>query len=343
MIEEISALRGQFLEELNQVSHLKEVEDLKVRYLGKKGPIQALLINLKNASSSDRPLLGKMLNDLKAELEGHCEHTLRRLADEELRLRLQKEALDPTLPGRRPSIGRAHPVMHLLSEALDILSDMGFSIRLGPNLDTDYYNFEALNFPPGHPARAMQDTFYFSSDLLLRTHTSNVQAHILEEFAPPLRIVAPGRCFRNETISSRSHVFFHQIEGFVVDEGISFADLLTTMEQFWARLLGPHTKTRFRPSYFPFVEPGLEVDVACTACQGSGCRLCKESGYLEVCGAGMIHPTVLSKGGLDAERFTGFAWGMGIERLTMLRHGITDIRLFTESDDRFLRQFSALQ
>ena len=237
-------------------------------------------------------------------------------------------------------LGRGHPVIETMHRAVDILIGMGFSVRLGPDVDTDYYNFEGLNFAKDHPARDMQDTFYVSTDLLLRTHTSNVQVHTMETHTPPIRIVAPGRCFRNETISARSHVFFHQIEGIYIDRHVTFSDLLATMDEFWSKLFGEKVQTRFRPSYFPFTEPGLEVDVRCTACKGSGCRLCKHSGWLEVCGAGMVHPNVLKKGNIDPEVYSGYAWGMGIERLAILQHGIPDIRYFTQNDVRFLHQFA---
>ncbi len=213
---------------------------------------------------------------------------------------------------------------------------MGFSVQYGPDIDSDYYNYEGLNFPPDHPARDMQDTFYITKEMLLRSHTSNTQLRVMENHKPPIRIIAPGTVYRNETISSRSHVFFHQVEGLYIDKNVSFADLFATMDEFWSKLFHTKVKTRFRPSYFPFVEPGLEVDVACTSCNGKGCRLCKQSGWLEICGAGMVHPEVLKNGGIDPEEYSGYAWGMGIERLAMLRYGIKDIRMFTENDMRFL-------
>ncbi len=340
LLHQIEQLRSTFIQELQKASHTKDLENLKVKYLGKKGPVQSLMIELKHSPSEERPHLGKLINDLKEELVAHCDNSLACFKEQEMRIRFEKERLDPALPGRKSFLGRSHPVIQTLDSAVDILVGMGFSVRLGPNLDTDYYNFEGLNFSPDHPAREMQDTFYISTDWLLRTHTSNVQVHTMEETKPPIRVIAPGRCFRNETISARSHVFFHQLEGFYVDKHVTFADLLATMDEFWKKLLGEDVETRFRPSYFPFTEPGLEVDVLCTSCKGSGCRLCKHTGWLEVCGAGMIHPNVLKKSGLDPEVYSGYAWGMGIERPTILRHNITDIRYFTQNDMRFLRQFS---
>lgn len=338
LTEQIGELRSQFLHELQEASHSKDLEDLKVKYLGKKGPIQSLMLNLKDCSPSDRPLFGKWINDLKEELVSHVDHSLARLKQEELNERLKNEWLDATLPGRRTHQGRLHPITQVLNRVVDILIGMGFSVQLGPDVDTDYYNFEGLNFAPDHPARDMQDTFYLSSELLLRTHTSNVQVHSMEDFSPPIRIIAPGRCFRNEDISARSHVFFHQVEGFYIDRNVTFADLLATMDEFLSKLLGEKVATRYRPSYFPFVEPGLEVDVRCISCKGSGCRICKHTGWLEILGAGMVHPNVLKRGNIDPEVFSGYAWGMGIERLTMLLYQIQDIRDFTENDLRFLQQ-----
>ncbi|MCC6128132.1 MAG: phenylalanine--tRNA ligase subunit alpha [Chlamydiae bacterium] len=339
LTHQIERLRSHFLQELREASHTKDLENLKVKYLGKKGPVQNLMMELKNSPSVERPQLGKLINDLKEELLSHCDHSLSRLKDEEMQARFKEERLDPALPGRKTFLGRSHPVIQTLDRIVDILVGMGFSVRLGPNLDTDYYNFEGLNFSKDHPAREMQDTFYVSSEYLLRTHTSNVQVHTMETCTPPIRVIAPGRCFRNETISARSHVFFHQLEGFYIDKHVTFADLLSTMDEFWKKLLGETVETRFRPSYFPFTEPGLEVDVRCTSCKGAGCRLCKHTGWLEVCGAGMIHPNVLKKSGIDPEIYSGYAWGMGIERPTILQHQIPDIRYFTQNDLRFLRQF----
>lgn len=337
--EQIGQLRTFFLRELQEVSSTKDLENLKVRYLGKKGPIQSLMQDLKLCSADERPEMGKLVNALKEELTSHCDNTLARLQNEEMAIAFQKEWVDAALPGRRHFLGRIHPIQQVLQRVLDILIGMGFSVQLGPDVDTDYYNFEGLNFAPDHPARDMQDTFYFGTDLLLRTHTSNVQVHAMEKYSPPIRMVAPGRAFRNEDISARSHIFFHQIEGFYIDRHVTFADLLSTMDEFLRKFLGEKIETRFRPSYFPFVEPGMEVDIRCTACKGCGCRICKHTGWLEVLGTGMIHPNVLKKGNIDPEEYSGYAWGLGIERLAILQYDIPDIRLFTENDLRFLSQF----
>lgn len=337
---QIGELRNQFLRELKEALNSKDLEAIKVKYLGKKGPVQSLMQELRHATPDERPLLGKLINDLKEELTQHCDHSLHRLKTEELNLRLSQETIDPTLPGRRASLGRIHPLQQMLQKILDVLIGMGFSIQYGPNVETDFFNFGALNFADDHPARDMQDTFYLQNGYLLRTHCTNVQSRSIQNLAPPLRIASPGRAFRNEDISARSHIFFHQIDGFYIDKGVTFADLMAMMDEFVSKILGEKVETRFRPSYFPFVEPGMEVDVRCTACKGAGCKLCKKTGWLEILGTGMIHPHVLKKGGIDPEIYSGYAWGMGIERLAILHYDIPDIRLFTENDLRFLEQFA---
>ncbi len=335
----IGELRSNFMSELKEASHSKDLESLKVKYLGKKGPIQNLMLELKHCSPEERPQFGKIINDLKEELVLHCDQSLARVKQAELNDRLKQEWIDATLPGRPRHRGRIHPVNQMLRDIVDILIGMGFSVQLGPDVETDHYNFEGLNFAPDHPARDMQDTFYLTPELLLRTHTTNVQVRTMEAFSPPLRVIAPGRAFRNEDISARSHVFFHQLDGFYIDRDVTFADLLSMMDEFMAKLFGEKVKTRFRPSYFPFVEPGMEVDVLCTSCKGTGCRLCKKTGWLEILGCGMIHPNVLRKANIDPEVYSGYAWGMGVERPLLLRNAIPDIRLFTENDLRFLEQF----
>ncbi len=339
MKEKITLLRQQFKDDLEKLQSTKDAELLQTRYLGKKGPVQDLMMSLRDCTPSERPLMGKVINELKEEFSSMCAHVMQALSQAELAKKIEDEKIDVTLPGRKRSLGRKHPLNLLRDEIIQILSEMGFSVQYGPDIDSDYYNYEGLNFPADHPAREMQDTFYISKDLLLRSHTSNTQLRVMESHKPPIRIIAPGTVYRNETISSRSHVFFHQIEGLYIDEDVSFADLMSTMDEFWSKLFKTKVETRFRPSYFPFVEPGMEVDVKCTSCQGTGCRLCKQTGWLEVAGAGMVHPEVLRNGGIDPEVYSGFAWGLGIERLAMLRYGMKDIRQFTENDMRFLSQF----
>ena len=340
MQQQVSSLRKQFQNELSQIQDSKDVEQLKIKYLGKKGLIQDLMQHLRTASQEMRPLIGQQINELKEEISQLCEQAFHSFSKAELSKRLNEEKIDVTLPGRSQYFGRGHPIQQVLDEVIEILIGMGFSVQYGPDIDTDYYNYEGLNFPPDHPARDMQDTFYITKEMLLRSHTSNTQLRVMENHRPPIRIIAPGTVYRNETISSRSHVFFHQVEGLYIDKNVSFADLFATMDEFLSKIFHAKVATRFRPSYFPFVEPGLEVDVACTACQGAGCRLCKQSGWLEICGAGMVHPQVLKSGGIDPEEYSGYAWGMGIERMAMLRYGIKDIRMFTENDFRFLEQFA---
>lgn len=339
MLDQVASLRDQFHIELKQVSMGKDIEQLKIKYLGKKGPIQELMLHLRDEPSATRPQLGKEINALKEYIGELCEKALEGYSRLELAQQLSSEKLDVTLPGRKKYLGRKHPINQVLDEIIEIFQGMGFTVQEGPNIDSDYYNFEGLNFPPDHPARDMQDTFYVSKDHLLRTHTSSSQLRVMESHKPPIRIIIPGKCFRNETISSRSHVFFHQVEGLYIDKAVTFADLLATMHEFYNKLFKKTIQTRFRPSYFPFVEPGLEVDISCTACNAKGCRLCKHTGWLEVVGAGMVHPNVLKNGGIDPELYSGYAWGFGIERMAMLRYGIRDIRQFTENDQFFLSQF----
>jgi phenylalanyl-tRNA synthetase alpha chain len=335
----VASLRHSFQVDLKAVKDSKDVEQLKVKYLGKKGPIQELLMELRHFSQEDRPKFGKLINEIKQEIESLCDQASLGLHEIQLKEQLEREKIDVTIPGRRSFLGREHPISLVMDELLEIFIGMGFSVQLGPDIDSDYYNFEALNFAKDHPARDMQDTFYINQEMLLRTHTSNVQVRVMESNKPPIRVVCPGTVYRKENISARSHVFFHQIEGIYIDKDVSFADLFATMNEFCKKLFKREVKTRFRPSFFPFVEPGMELDVECLSCEGKGCRLCKQSGWLEVLGAGMVHPEVLKNGGIDPEIYTGYAWGMGIERLTMLRYGIKDIRLFFENDLRFLAQF----
>lgn len=339
MQTDLDRLWSEFKAQLAGCETVRALEEIKVRYLGRKGPVQALMKELREAPPEQRPELGQQINRLKERIAAGCHQREEQLRQSEEGERLKHEWVDVTLPGRCHRLGGVHPITRMLDELLDILMEMGFSVQYGPEIESDYYNFEALNFGADHPARDMHDTFYISPKVLLRTHTSPTQIRVMEHNRPPIRVVAPGRCFRNEDITARSHVFFHQIDGFYIDEKVSFADLMQTLESFLQRLFGKQVELRFRPSYFPFVEPGLELDVACLSCNGEGCTVCKHSGWLEVLGAGMIHPEVLRAGGIDPEQYTGFAWGLGIERLVMLRHGIPDIRLLTDNDLRLLAQF----
>lgn len=342
MLDRIEEIRTAFHSEFKQAKHSTSLEELKTKYLGRKGPLQQLMKELKQVPDSDRPAVGKKINDLKTELTQACEEALLSSAKEELAERLKKEVLDISLPGRGRFLGQKHLVNQMMDRIVTLFMEMGFSVQEGPEIETEYYNFEALNFAPDHPARDMQDTFYLNDEFLLRTHTSNIQARVMESSRPPIRVICPGRVYRNEEVSARSHVFFHQVDGFFIDKGVSFANLLATLEEFLDKLFETDVKTRFRPAYFPFVEPGLEVDIACSLCQGEGCGMCKGTGWVEVLGAGMIHPEVLKNGGIDPEEYSGYAWGLGVERMVNIKYGVNDIRLFTENDLRFLRQFSGV-
>lgn len=339
MQDRIAEVKNNFEQELKKSLSLNDLEDLKVRYLGRKGPVQDLMKSLKDYSPEERPEAGKLINDLKSAIEALLDERLSKQHALETNARLADEGIDISLPGREVHTGGRHILAKAMDELIEIHELLGFSVQLGPDIETDFYNFEALNFPADHPARDMQDTFYIGPDLLLRTHTSNVQIRMMEKSNPPIRIIAPGKVYRNETITARSHVFFHQIEALFIDKSVSFSDLLSTLDYVFKQFFGMDVKTRFRPSFFPFVEPGMEVDISCLACKGAGCPLCKESGWLEVAGAGMVHPEVLKAGSIDPEEFTGFAWGIGVERLCMMKYGIKDIRYFSDNDFRFLTQF----
>jgi phenylalanyl-tRNA synthetase alpha chain len=252
---------------------------------------------------------------------------------------IDQEKIDISLPGRLPLLGRAHPISQTIDEMLDILISMGFSVYHSPEVESDYYNYGGLNYPEDHPARDMQDTYYLDEKTVLRSHTTSFQQRVMEAYDLPIRMACPGKCYRNEEISTRSHVLFHQIDVMYIDQGVTFGDLLSTLEEFYTKLFKEEVEIRVRASYFPFVEPGMEVDVRCTICKGTGCRVCKQSGWLEMCGAGMIHPEVLKAGGIDPDKYSGFAWGGGVERLFLMLRGVSDIRLFLENDMRFLEQF----
>ncbi len=338
----IESLRSAFTQELSHADSSEALEILRVKYLGKKSPLQNLMKGLKEVDGEERKRVGKEINDLKEEITQSLLTVQEEVYQRELTAQLVEEKLDVTLPGRKDFAGYKHPVTEAMDEIVDILTGMGFSVQYGPDIDTDYYNFEALNFAADHPARDMQDTFYIEPHVLLRTHTSNIQARVMEQQRPPIRIIAPGKAYRNETITARSHVLFHQIEGLYIDKAATFADLLATLKELYSKLFSADVVMRYRPSYFPFVEPGMEVDISCLSCGGKGCGLCKHTGWLEVCGAGMVHPEVLKNGGIDPEVYNGYAWGMGVERCLLLKRGVKDIRLLTENDLRFLRQFNGI-
>ena len=337
-MDDLLSLKQSFLSEVSAVSAIAELLQLKAKYTGRKGLVTAQLKALSTVPPEERPAFGKTVNELKDFVEQSIEQKEAVLKDREKQKHLQSEKIDITLPGKPCHPGRFHPLNRVLEEIKDIFVSMGFAVEEGPEIELDYYNFEALNIPRHHPARDMQDTFYVSDDVVLRTHTSPVQVRVMEKKRPPLKIIAPGKVYRCDADISHTPMF-HQVEGLMVDEGISFSDLKGVLELFIHSFFGKDTPVRFRPSYFPFTEPSAEVDIGCIFCAGKGCRVCKTTGWLEVLGCGMVNPKVFEMSGYASDEYTGFAFGMGVERLTMLKYAIDDIRLFYENDLRFLRQF----
>ena len=317
-----------------------ELEEVRIRFLGRQGELTQLLRSLGSLSPAERPLVGAAANEAKRELEALLESRLGEARETERAQARRRERLDLTIPGRRPPLGAIHPLTRVHDEIVTIFAGLGFSVAEGPEIETDYYNFEALNIPADHPARDMQDTFYLPGGLLLRTHTSLVQVRTMLAQRPPVRIVVPGRVHRRDIPDATHSPVFHQVEGLAVDRHVTMADLKGTLELFAREMFGERSRIRFRPSFFPFTEPSAEVDVLCFLCGGEGCRVCKQSGWLEILGSGMVHPRVLANVGYDTEEFTGWAFGMGIERIAMLKYGVDDIRLFYENDLRFLAQFA---
>ena len=317
-----------------------DLEQVRVKYLGRQGILTQFLRSLSSIPVAERPEVGREANLAKAEIETLLGARLAELKAAERRHALESQRVDLTLPGRRPSPGTLHPLTLVQDEIIEIFLGLGFAVAEGPEVESDFYNFEALNIPRDHPARDMQDTFYLSEDVLLRTHTSPMQIRIMKAMRPPLRYIFPGRVYRRDIADASHSPVFHQVEGLAVDRNISMGDLKGTLELFAREMFGPRTTTRFRPSFFPFTEPSAEVDVRCFLCGGEGCRVCKQSGWLEILGSGMVHPQVLRNVGYDPEEVTGWAFGMGVERIAMLKYGIDDIRLFFENDLRFLTQFS---
>jgi phenylalanyl-tRNA synthetase alpha chain len=325
-------------EDIERAATARDLDEVRVKYLGKRGVLTQLLRALPGLSPEERPIVGREANEAKAAFESDLASRQAVLESAERRARLAADRPDLTLPGRRVPPGGLHPLTQVHDEIVDVFTGMGFAVAEGPEVELDYYNFEALNIPKDHPARDMQDTFYVGGEVLLRTQTSPVQIRTMERQKPPVRIICPGRVYRRDADITHSPVF-HQVEGLAVDRGISMADLKGTLELFARELFGPDGRIRFRPSFFPFTEPSAEVDVLCVLCKGGGCRVCKGSGWLEILGSGMVHPRILRNMGYDTEEVTGWAFGMGIERVAMLRYGIDDIRLFFENDLRFLSQF----
>jgi phenylalanyl-tRNA synthetase alpha chain len=334
LIDEVTKLEAEVVEQIGQADSLQALKELQIRYLGRKGPIASILRSLGSLPVEERKQAGAKANQLRTRLEQEF------LKAGENFTTVQKASIfDPTLPGIAQRVGTVHVVNQVMEQMCHIFYGMGFEVALGPHVETDYYNFEALNFPPDHPARDMQDTFFVKGDRLLRTHTTPIQVRELDKRKPPIKIIMPGRTFRHEAISTRAHISFHQVDGFQVGEGIAMSDLKGVLVSFCRTFFGEGLRLKFRPSYFPFTEPSAEVDISCFLCGGEGCQLCKYSGWLEILGCGMIHPSVLEITGHDSEKYTGFAFGIGVERVAMLKYRINDIRLFFNNNVRFLRQF----
>ncbi|MCW9058419.1 MAG: phenylalanine--tRNA ligase subunit alpha [Gammaproteobacteria bacterium] len=337
-MEDLGELQQQAIAAIEQAVDLKTLDDARVHYLGKKGVLTEQLKTLGSLPHEERKAAGQKINEAKQAVQQAIEARRATLEQEEMASRLAADRIDVTLPGRGSRSGGLHPVTRTLERIQDLFAGMGFAVAEGPEIEDDYHNFEALNIPETHPARAMHDTFYFDAHTVLRTHTSPVQIRVMEHQAPPLRVIAPGRVYRCD--SDLTHTpMFHQVEGLLVDKDVSFADLKGLLDQFLKHFFERDLGVRFRPSYFPFTEPSAEVDMECVMCGGKGCRVCSHTGWLEVLGCGMVHPKVFESVGIDNEQYTGFAFGMGVERLAMLRYGVNDLRLFFENDLRFLRQF----
>ena len=337
-MENLDALVSQALEAVQRAEDVNALEQLRVLYLGKKGELTQVMKTLGDLPADERPKVGALINAAKERVQDVLNARKALLEQAELTAKLAAECIDVTLPGRGPASGGLHPVTRTLERIEQFFTRIGYGIAEGPEVEDDYHNFEALNIPGHHPARAMHDTFYFNANMLLRTHTSPVQVRTMESQQPPIRIVCPGRVYRCDSDITHSPMF-HQVEGLLFDEGISFADLKGTIEEFLRVFFEKDLGVRFRPSFFPFTEPSAEVDMQCVMCSGKGCRVCKQTGWLEVMGCGMVHPSVLKMSGIDPEKYQGFAFGMGVERLAMLRYGVNDLRLFFDNDLRFLAQF----
>ncbi|MDA8442611.1 MAG: phenylalanine--tRNA ligase subunit alpha [Peptococcaceae bacterium] len=340
MEQELAALQLEAEAAIAQITLLEGLNELRVKYLGKKGLLTASLRNMGALSAEERPRVGQIVNTVRDVIESQLAAKEEQLRLAALASRLAQETIDVTLPGRTFIKGNVHPLSQVQEEIEQIFLGMGFTIAEGPEIETDYYNFEALNIPKDHPAREMQDSFYITEEILLRTHTSPVQIRAMEKLVPslPVKLICPGKVFRKDDDATHSPMF-HQVEGLVVDKGISLADLKGILLEFARQMFGPERQIRLRPSFFPFTEPSAEVDVSCMLCGGSGCRICKGSGWIEILGSGMVHPNVLKMGGYDSEELTGFAFGMGVERIAMLKYGIDDMRYLYDNDLRFLKQF----
>ena len=339
MKEQLSAILTDAKNQVASSQNETEIEAIRVKYLGKKGELTAILKQMGSLSPEERPKMGALVNEAKQELEELISVKKNELKSAEQQKKLAEETIDITLPHKEIKRGKLHPLNTVLDDMINIFQSMGFDVVDGPEVETDHYNFECLNVPADHPARDMQDTFYLAENLLLRTQTSAAQIRTMENRKPPIRVICPGRVFRADEVDATHSPVFHQIEGLVVDKGVTMCDLKGVLEEFAHEIYGSDTKVKFRPSFFPFTEPSVEVDVTCSECGGKGCRVCKGSGWIEILGAGMVHPNVLRSCGIDPEEYSGFAFGIGLDRLTTTRYKISDIRLLFENDKRFLDQF----
>ena len=339
MKEKIDAIRTAAKAAIEKTASENEIEELRVKYLGKKGELTAMLKQMGSLSPEERPAMGQLVNEAKQKLETLIAEKKAEMKQKATEAKLKAETIDITMPAKEVKTGGIHPLNHVVNDMIDIFQSMGFDVVDGPEVETDLYNFECLNVPADHPARDMQDTFYLGENLLLRTQTSAAQIRTMETRKPPIRVICPGRVYRADEVDATHSPVFHQLEGLVVDKGITMCDLKGVLEQFAREIYGKDTKVRFRPSFFPFTEPSVEVDVSCSECGGKGCRVCKGAGWIEILGAGMVHPNVLRSCGIDPDVYTGFAFGIGIDRITTTRYKISDIRLLFENDKRFLEQF----
>ncbi len=339
MNERLDGIRQSALAAIAAAEDLSALDGVRVAYLGKKGQLTTVLKGMKDVSPEERPLVGKMVNEARAEIEGKLDERKSALAAAALEAQLAEEVIDVTLPARRERIGHSHPNAIALEELEKIFIGMGYEVEEGPEIEYDYYNFEALNIPANHPAKDEQDTFYINKDIVLRTQTSPVQVRMMEKGVLPIRMIAPGRVFRADEVDATHSPSFHQVEGLVIDKNITFADLKGTLEEFAKEMFGEDTRVKFRPHHFPFTEPSAEMDVSCFKCGGKGCRFCKGEGWIEILGCGMVHPHVLEMSNIDPREYTGFAFGIGLERIALLKYEIDDMRLLYENDSRFLEQF----
>ena len=339
MKEEITKIQESSIKEISNSKDLKELNELRVKYLGKKGELTLILRGMGGLSPEERPVIGSLVNELREKIENLIQEKEKEFKNEELLKRLENENIDVTEPSKKVNLGSLHPITRIIEEVEEIFLGMGYEIADGPEVEKAIYNFDKLNTPPDHPARDVQDTFYITDDIVLRSQTSPVQARVMENQKPPIKIICPGAVYRSDSVDATHSPVFHQIEGLVVDKNISMADLKGTLEMFAKRCLGENTKIRFRPHHFPFTEPSAEADVSCFVCGGKGCRVCKGEGWIELLGCGEVHPNVLRNCGIDPDIYSGFAFGFGVERIAMAKYGIEDMRLLFENDIRFLKQF----